>query len=712
MTSELVSAIRRWGQGKKSKIYSQGDVPEFTQTVVRLKVGAAVALYLVVSLGWDGYDTSDLETLACYSVFLILSVLIFCSAFVRPQITHWRRYAANALDVAAISFFMARTGDLGSVLYGIYLWVTFGNAYRYGLRNMYVSQALSSLGMTCVLFVSPYWREHQALGAGLVLLLVALPFYVAHFYRQKEEYAQRLRTYAAKLAEVSEAKSRFVAAMSHEIRTPLNGLIGSVALLRDTKLTTQQLDLIEMQEAASSTLLALVNNVLDIAKAENDRIDLDEKPIELNTLLLQVETLYRPIALAKRLSLGSTLLDKPLWILADEARLKQVLNNFVGNAVKFTMTGTVRLLCRLVDEDMIRIDVEDTGPGIPEDHLDRIFEPFTQLDRKSHGGSGLGLTIAKNIAQSMAGRCGALSTLGVGSTFFIEFPLKQCSAPNESPLATAPTASSRTTRGLRLLVCDDSPTNQTLLQKSLTHAGHQVSIVGSSEEVLDILDTTNVDLVLIDYNLPDRSGADTVRAYRLLEPESPTKFVLLTADVTGATKSDALSARFDKIIYKPILPNDVVRVVAEVTGVPLLTALGETATAPTTELVQDAYSVLDRRQIDQYLEFGVHFFQKYLSESLQELQVNLDELGVAILGDGSLEALRDLAHRVKNSAGNAGCKRIRRLGESFERFALSKNRKQIEDEWSRLEQLIQSDLAAVRKEVDAIAAEHFSASPA
>ncbi|MCU0698420.1 MAG: response regulator [Myxococcaceae bacterium] len=359
----------------------------------------------------------------------------------------------------------------------------------------------------------------------------------------------------------SREKSRFLAKVSHEIRTPLNGVLGTaeLALLDDPKGPVKE-HLVTIQRSGS-TLLGLINDLLDVARAEAGKFELSHGPLLPAAIVTDVVTLHRARASAKGLSLSAQV-DVPssLRLLGDALRLRQVLGNLVSNAIKFTERGGVEVRCEGVAEGQswrLRFTVKDTGPGISEADQARLFVPFSQLTADT-AGTGLGLAISRQVVDAMGGRLLLSSKLGTGSTFGFEVLLAETAqAPEHTPVA------SRLAIDARVLVVDDNAVNVKVAEGLLQRLGLTTASARDGAEALERLAAERFDLVLMDLQMPGLDGLETTRRLRARGDETPV--LALTASAMPDDLAACRAAGMQDCLTKPLrLANLIEAVLAHV----------------------------------------------------------------------------------------------------------------------------------------------------
>ena len=397
---------------------------EHEQILIRIAIGAIIASILS-GIVLFGDPSPRLITCLGLAGFLLLGSLGFLLHTIwKPGINPTRRCTAMLLDIGCLSFGMILGGELMVPLYPLFLWVIFGMGFRYGERYLMLSSLIGVLGFGTVVIVTEYWRNQPLLAGSLLLALIVLPAYASTLLKKLTKALEQAE-------EASRAKSRFLATMSHELRTPLNAIFGMSDLLETDRLNASQRDMVATIRSAGGTLLDLIDDLLDVARIEAGRLEPNEEPFDLHETLAVVLRLLRHQAAEKGLDLRGTYTpDIPSTVIGVERWLKQILINLIGNAIRFTNEGEIVLDVRVlgVADGHVEIDfsVTDTGIGIPEEAQERIFERFSQADNSTsrrYGGSGLGLSIARQLAEIMKGTLTVRSTVGEGACFQLRLPL-------------------------------------------------------------------------------------------------------------------------------------------------------------------------------------------------------------------------------------------------------------------------------------------------
>jgi len=351
------------------------------------------------------------------------------------------------------------------------------------------------------------------------------------------------------------AKSRFLAMMSHELRTPMNGVLGAMDLITDRPLDSEARSLVQTARQSGESLLRILNDILDLSKIEANRLELCQHPFRLSELTQSVAELAQLLASDKGLHFRvHVAASTPALVQGDVGRLKQMLINLIGNAMKFTKEGSVSLLIRPAEGQMIRFEVVDTGIGIPADRQDGIFQEFNQLDAgisRRFGGTGLGLAITRRLVRLMGGDIGFSSQHGIGSRFWFAVPLEAVAAAPISTPRPLPVPDNAPLSGT-VLVAEDNKVNRMLLKRMLEKMGLTVTLVENGEQAVHALRQHPYDLVLMDIAMPVLDGLDATRQIRALSNgRADTTIIAVSANIMPADRERYCQAGMQACMAKP-----------------------------------------------------------------------------------------------------------------------------------------------------------------
>ena len=510
------------------------DATEFDQAKLRLILHSIIGCYFLITFLWDRtLDDAEVALLRLLGGFLLMPFFYLAWILLRPGVNHLRRCAGVASDVASVTLVMLLGGEAATMLYLVYLWIVTGNGFRFGRLYLHYAQALAVAGFLAVVFVNPLWSSHAILAAALALVLVVIPVYVSALLGKLNAASRRMQEARGDAEAANLAKTRFLAAASHDLRQPMQALSMYASVLEDRVANTDAARVVRGIQLSVRTLEQLFDSLLDVAKIESGVIRPNMVVFPLAPLLHQVADGERPVAEHKGLDLR--VVPTSTSVRSDPLLLERMLKNLVSNAVRYTERGRIVVGCRRLGR-RLRLQVADSGVGIPADEQERIFEEYYQLAGASTQGLGLGLAIVKSLADLLGHRVSVRSTPGRGSVFSVELD----SALEAPASAASPLAPAASLLGATVALIDDDAEIRESMRLLLESWGARCIAGASAAEVEARLRSLRraPDAVIADYRLEGTTtGVQAIARLRgLFGAQLPALIITGTANIAALEK--------------------------------------------------------------------------------------------------------------------------------------------------------------------------------
>ncbi|TKI06924.1 aerobic respiration two-component sensor histidine kinase ArcB [Martelella alba] len=499
------------------------------------------------------------------------------------------------------------------------------------------------------------------------------------------------KRYQDALENASREKTTFISTISHELRTPLNGIVGLSRILLDTELDKEQLNYLKTIHVSAITLGNIFNDIIEMDKMERRHVQLDNQPLDFTAFLVDLENLSGLLVQPKGLQLVTETQDPlPRNILADGTRLRQILWNLIGNAVKFTREGRITLRVRREEGDVLCFEVEDSGIGIPDEEQNKIFAMYYQVKDQQGGkpatGTGIGLAVSKRLAQAMGGDIRVKSVLGKGSCFILTVvaPEVEPAQPDQDDALPLP--------ALNVLLVEDIELNVVVARSVLEKLGSSVDVAMNGRDALAMFDPDEYDLVLLDIQLPDMTGLDISRQLRQRYGDRPLPpLIALTANVLK-DKREYLDAGMNDVLSKPLAVPALTAMIQKFWDRPAGRPAASSAAAPDPV----ARDILDIPMLEQYLELvgpslitqNLEMFEKMMPGYLAALD--------SALQSGDDKAIAEEGHKIKGAAGSIGLMRLRQVAQCIQADQEPDWRKHVRGWADELQSKWQNDVDVLR----------------
>lgn len=649
------------------------------QAKIRAKLGFPVILLMSLSIWFWGSPyptitaTAVIIAAAVYTIYNFAILLL--TKRMRPITAEHLVIGTAILDPLMLSAWLAMMGLAGGLFVCFYLFTVLGFGFRIGPRPMWICQIASIVGFYTVINISPIWKQHPIIGLSFLMVLIVVPMYATGLIK-------KLRDARAHAESESQAKSQLLAKVSHELRTPLSGIVASAQLIEAESTDESVKKRADTILKLSKELMLEINDLLDSAKYKANSLILESVLFDPREVMDQLYLTLASTAESKNLNFLVRMDDNICDLVqGDSHYLSRVLMNIAGNAVKFTDCGKVEIYSKLLesgaDHYKLRFGVLDTGIGIPKELHQHIFDPFFQASggtTRKYGGTGLGMSIAKEIVTLMGGDLLLESEVGKGSHFYFDLVLPKVVKTVQPKLDAAGTP---VVYGKRILVADDNATNLILIKELLERDQHQVTVASSGQEALDVLSVLNVDLIFLDYNMGDIDGSTVLQLYRFGKLNAAPAF-FLTADTTVGTADRLRDSGAIGILHKPITSDGLREAIAKIFEEEAVMVMSSTSPV-SLKTIPPTY--IDTLVIDelQTLCPRPEFLMEVLENAVLDIERNCNNLVIA-LADEDIVQIHDSAHALKGVSDSIGAVRLSVLAKKLMKIARWEL-KQSNDRW-------------------------------
>lgn len=524
--------------------------PTIEQGFIRLTIGLSIFTYFCWSILNSSISSDPINFIennefilsALYATFaVVMYILIRIYSHLHVQL----RITATVVDFCFLTIaFTTITENILPFIF-IYLWIPVGNGFRFGVRELFYSTTLAITSFITVLFYSNYWQSHESLGVGILILLLVIPTYVSLFLKRLHLVHEKLESEIKRADAANHAKDEFLANMSHELRTPLNSVLNISETLADTKLDGKQREYLNVIQTCTSLLREHINHILEYAKFEYTTSTLDNQLFNVKELLNRVQVILQESANSKGLEFSIHHTEScPATLRGDSGKISQVLINLASNAIKFTEKGFVRIDTQYSEttefSGELRIDITDSGIGIPDNQQSRIFSRFFQVDpskTRRHGGSGLGTAICKKLVEALGGKIGFSSNEKIGSRFWYTVPV------------TVPTHEVAASFTSSVYLVSTNQKHKDLFSDSMALWGFSLKFYNNIQSMISTLKTTNEKplAIIIDSSTTLAIGEISI-AQEYCDPLS-TNYILLAY---SSNISDKHMDKFNHILTTPV----------------------------------------------------------------------------------------------------------------------------------------------------------------